>query len=216
MFYALSHVVKQRILQQNTQRNATLGTPIVAGGSIINGGDNMNNCTGNYSARLRSRTKQPVYTSDKRAKFAQRENKKWIRFVTVLGYIFFVSLPAVSLSIYYIYIWDPGYINKFPPEVINSSLPIHKTAILSTRLERNADPVVLSSLAPSRPASNLGGASGQQSLASESPHKPDLAAILAEGELKQSVPLEPDILHSSQKLFLKGGHSDKWEIQKGE
>ncbi|VDP30691.1 unnamed protein product [Heligmosomoides polygyrus] len=38
--------------------------------------------------------------------------KSWIRFVTVLGYIFFVSLPAVSLSIYYVYIWDPGYINK--------------------------------------------------------------------------------------------------------
>lgn len=39
----------------------------------------MNNCSGNYSARLRSRTKQPVYTSDKRAKFTQRENKKWVR-----------------------------------------------------------------------------------------------------------------------------------------
>ncbi|KAK6013434.1 hypothetical protein OSTOST_21249, partial [Ostertagia ostertagi] len=139
----------------------------------------MNNCTGNYSARLRSRTKQPVYTSDKRAKFAQRENKKWIRFVTVLGYIFFVSLPAVSLSVYYIYIWDPGYINKFPPEVINSSLPIHKAAILSTRLERNADPMAMSSLTP-HPISSLEGASGPQSLASDSPHRPDLAAILAE------------------------------------
>ncbi|VDL63193.1 unnamed protein product [Nippostrongylus brasiliensis] len=133
----------------------------------------MNNCSGsNYSARLRSRTKQPVYTSDKRAKFTQRENKKWIRFVTVLGYIFFVSLPAVSLSIYYVYIWDPGYISKFPAEVINNSNPVHKIPILSSRLERNADPAeplktTPSDVLPSTP--------------SEAPHLTDLAAILAEG-----------------------------------
>ncbi|VDM61113.1 unnamed protein product [Angiostrongylus costaricensis] len=36
----------------------------------------MNNFSSNYSTRLRSRTKQPVYTSDKRAKFTQRESKK--------------------------------------------------------------------------------------------------------------------------------------------
>ncbi|CAG9533136.1 unnamed protein product [Cercopithifilaria johnstoni] len=62
----------------------------------------------------RLRIKEPVYTSDKRAKFTQRENKKWIRFCTVVGYIFFVSLPATSLSIYYIWIWDPDYISRFP------------------------------------------------------------------------------------------------------
>ncbi|VDO31803.1 unnamed protein product [Haemonchus placei] len=127
----------------------------------------MNNSTSNYSARLRSRTKQPVYTSDKRA--------KWIRFVTVLGYIFFVSLPAVSLSVYYIYIWDPGYINKFPPEIANSSFPIHKATIQSTRLERNVNAVIMTSLKP--PAQEQGA----PPLPSESPHRPDLAAILAEG-----------------------------------
>ncbi|VDN22904.1 unnamed protein product [Gongylonema pulchrum] len=69
----------------------------------------MNNSTFG-SARLR--IKQPVYTSDKRAKFTQRENKKWIRFCTVIGYIFFVSLPAASLSVYYLWIWDPDYISR--------------------------------------------------------------------------------------------------------
>ncbi|VDM26620.1 unnamed protein product [Toxocara canis] len=83
----------------------------------------MNNVT---HSSARPRTKQPVYTSDKRAKFTQRENKKWIRFGTVIGYIFFVSLPAVALSIYYIYIWDPGYVTKvtafqFPPDRRNLS-----------------------------------------------------------------------------------------------
>ncbi|VDM21630.1 unnamed protein product [Wuchereria bancrofti] len=62
----------------------------------------------------RLRIKEPVYTSDKRAKFTQRESKKWIRFCTVIGYIFFVSLPATSLSIYYIWVWDPDYISRFP------------------------------------------------------------------------------------------------------
>ncbi|OZC12208.1 hypothetical protein X798_00729 [Onchocerca flexuosa] len=67
------------------------------------------------SETTRLRIKEPVYTSDKRAKFTQRESKKWIRFCTVIGYIFFVSLPATSLSIYYIWIWNPEYINRFPP-----------------------------------------------------------------------------------------------------
>uniref|UniRef100_A0A8R1XZR0 Uncharacterized protein n=1 Tax=Onchocerca volvulus TaxID=6282 RepID=A0A8R1XZR0_ONCVO len=67
------------------------------------------------SETTRLRMKEPVYTSDKRAKFTQRESKKWIRFCTVIGYIFFVSLPATSLSIYYIWIWNPDYINRFPP-----------------------------------------------------------------------------------------------------
>ena len=41
-------------------------------------------------------------------------NKKfrWIRLLTVLGYVVCVSLPAIALSIYYIYIWDPDYISK--------------------------------------------------------------------------------------------------------
>uniref|UniRef100_A0A915Q3C4 Uncharacterized protein n=1 Tax=Setaria digitata TaxID=48799 RepID=A0A915Q3C4_9BILA len=64
----------------------------------------------------RLRIKEPIYTSDRRAKFTQRESKKWIRFCTVIGYIFFVSLPAASLSIYYIWIWDPDYISRFPPD----------------------------------------------------------------------------------------------------
>ncbi|CAI4223011.1 unnamed protein product [Auanema sp. JU1783] len=41
-----------------------------------------------------------------------REPERWIRFLTVLGYIFFVSLPALSLSVYYIYVWDPHYVAK--------------------------------------------------------------------------------------------------------
>ncbi|KJH43249.1 hypothetical protein DICVIV_10741 [Dictyocaulus viviparus] len=97
----------------------------------------MNNCVA-YSGRLRSRTK-PVYTSDKRAKLTQRENKIWIRLLTVLGYIFFVSLPAVSLSVYYIYIWDPGYINKFQHNLMNHSNPIHKDSTVTSRLQQNTD-----------------------------------------------------------------------------
>ncbi|KAK5969267.1 hypothetical protein GCK32_011382 [Trichostrongylus colubriformis] len=148
--------------------------------------------TGNYSARLRSRTKQPVYTSDKRAKFTQRENKKWIRFVTVLGYIFFVSLPAVSLSVYYIYVWDPGYIKKFPPEIINNSLPVHKAPIISIRPERETDPAIVPSVTH---AHQKDGVSNPKPMAFESPHTPDLAAILAEGI--RSMESSAEVVHSS-------------------
>ncbi|GMS78494.1 hypothetical protein PENTCL1PPCAC_669, partial [Pristionchus entomophagus] len=70
----------------------------------------MNNS--GYSNRSRSRSKQPVYTSDKRARLTQRDNKKWLRLLTVFGYVAFVSAPAISLSVYYTMIWDPMYIEK--------------------------------------------------------------------------------------------------------
>ncbi|KAK6753748.1 hypothetical protein RB195_013001 [Necator americanus] len=155
----------------------------------------MNNCSSNYSTRLRSRTKQPVYTSDKRAKFTQRENKKWIRFVTVLGYIFFVSLPAVSLSIYYVYIWDPGYINKFPSEIINTSSPVHVSPIVSTRLERDT-----SHSASNENDSHLKSTTTEPCVSCTHDYV-DLATILAEGlnsmetsvESSPTITIEPDL-----------------------
>uniref|UniRef100_A0A0N5B5T8 Uncharacterized protein n=1 Tax=Strongyloides papillosus TaxID=174720 RepID=A0A0N5B5T8_STREA len=81
--------------------------------SSLHARSSLSGTNANMYSRPRSRSRQPIYTSDKRAKFAQRENKKYIRFVTVIGYIFCVSLPAVCLSIYYINFWDPRYIDKF-------------------------------------------------------------------------------------------------------
>ncbi|CAP19333.1 Anti-sigma factor [Caenorhabditis elegans] len=94
-----------------------------------------------YSARMRGRSKQPIYSSDKRAKFTQKDSQKWIRFITVLGYILSVSLPAISLSVYYIYIWDPGYITKYPADPINKTVTIHKSPILSQKVERDLLPM---------------------------------------------------------------------------
>ncbi|EGT41931.1 hypothetical protein CAEBREN_06919 [Caenorhabditis brenneri] len=96
-----------------------------------------------YSARMRGRSKQPIYSSDKRAKFTQKGSHKWIKFITVLGYILSVSLPAISLSVYYIYIWDPGYITKYPADPINKTVTIHKSPILSQRVEREISPAVI-------------------------------------------------------------------------
>ncbi|CAI2354712.1 unnamed protein product [Caenorhabditis sp. 36 PRJEB53466] len=89
-----------------------------------------------YSARMRGRSKQPTYSSDKRAKFTQRDQScNWVRLITVFGYILSVSLPAISLSIYYIYVWDPGYITRYPTEIANKTVTIHKAPILSQRRE---------------------------------------------------------------------------------
>ncbi|OUC42657.1 hypothetical protein D917_02746 [Trichinella nativa] len=86
-------------------------------------------------------SKAPVYSCEKRAKFARRENKKyvrscldtqylyfftmiahrWVRLATVIGYICAVCLPAVALSVYYVGFWDPHYKEKFPP---NSSFAL--------------------------------------------------------------------------------------------
>uniref|UniRef100_A0A0K0ELF6 EGF-like domain-containing protein n=1 Tax=Strongyloides stercoralis TaxID=6248 RepID=A0A0K0ELF6_STRER len=81
--------------------------------SSLHARSSISGTNSNMYSRPRSRSRQPIYTSDKRAKFAQRENKKYIRFVTVIAYIICVSLPAICLSIYYINFWDPRYIDKF-------------------------------------------------------------------------------------------------------
>ncbi|KAI1722804.1 TRP-interacting helix domain-containing protein [Ditylenchus destructor] len=45
------------------------------------------------------------------------QDRNWIRVLTVCGYIFFVSSPAVFLSYFYTKVWDPRYVNKLvnPP-----------------------------------------------------------------------------------------------------
>lgn len=39
--------------------------------------------------------------------YESKKNKKIIRFMTVLAYMFSVSLAAIVLSLYYIFLWDP-------------------------------------------------------------------------------------------------------------
>ncbi|CAP28897.2 Protein CBG09738 [Caenorhabditis briggsae] len=73
-----------------------------------------------YSARMRGRSKQPIYSSDKRAKFTQKS----------------------GVNVYYIYIWDPGYITKYPAEPANKTVMIHKSPILSQRVERDLLPMI--------------------------------------------------------------------------
>ncbi|VDK78726.1 unnamed protein product [Litomosoides sigmodontis] len=88
----------------------------------------------------RLRITEPVYTSDKRAKFTQRENKKWIRFCTVIGYVCFVSIPAASLSIYYIWIWDPDYISRFPSDRNRTLTSDHTAKPMSLSVRQGSRP----------------------------------------------------------------------------
>ncbi|VDK51096.1 unnamed protein product [Cylicostephanus goldi] len=122
--------------------------------------------------------------------------QRWIRFVTVLGYIFFVSLPAISLSIYYIYIWDPGYINKFPPEVFNSSNnPVYIAPVIPVRPERDTS----NSQKPSG-----GGVVHDQVVEQLCPNckhqSVDLATILAEGGSELSVVYKLSFISLSTRL----------------
>uniref|UniRef100_T1J955 InaF motif containing 2 n=1 Tax=Strigamia maritima TaxID=126957 RepID=T1J955_STRMM len=46
---------------------------------------------------------------DHKAKiYEPKQNKKLIRLLTVMGYIFSVSLVAIMLSLYYVFLWDPN------------------------------------------------------------------------------------------------------------
>lgn len=50
-------------------------------------------------------------TSNNKTKM-QKNNKKWIRLITVVLYVVFVSLAAIVLAVYYSIIWKPKV--KYP------------------------------------------------------------------------------------------------------
>ena len=66
----------------------------------------------NYRANAMSSGSKhgPTYTGDSnnRSKMASKSNKKLIRLATVLAYVLAVSLAAIVLAIYYIFVWDPN------------------------------------------------------------------------------------------------------------
>ncbi|CAH1261944.1 INAFM1 [Branchiostoma lanceolatum] len=43
--------------------------------------------------------------SGRKEKIASKTNKKWMRLATVFAYVFFVSLAAIILAIYYSFFW---------------------------------------------------------------------------------------------------------------
>ncbi|XP_066961786.1 uncharacterized protein [Macrobrachium rosenbergii] len=51
----------------------------------------------------------PVRTPDeaKEGKYEPKQNKKIVRLLTVIAYVISVSMAAIILSLYYVFLWDP-------------------------------------------------------------------------------------------------------------
>lgn len=51
----------------------------------------------------------PVRTPDegKESKYEPKQNKKIIRLLTVIAYVISVSMAAIILSLYYVFLWNP-------------------------------------------------------------------------------------------------------------
>lgn len=59
----------------------------------------------------------PVRTPDdnhKESRFEPKQNKKIIRLLTVIAYVISVSMAAIILSLYYVFLWDPQM--KYQPK----------------------------------------------------------------------------------------------------
>ena len=59
------------------------------------------------SIASRSEINYPVI-GDHSSIYLSKQNRKLVRFVTVIAYIFFVSLAAIVLSFFYYFLWDPS------------------------------------------------------------------------------------------------------------
>ncbi|KAK7076902.1 hypothetical protein SK128_019417 [Halocaridina rubra] len=61
----------------------------------------------------------PVRTPDeaKESKYEPKQNKKIVRLLTVIAYVISVSMAAIILSLYYVFLWDPSqkYPTRSPP-----------------------------------------------------------------------------------------------------
>ncbi|KAH7730425.1 Protein F32D8.15 [Aphelenchoides avenae] len=78
----------------------------------------------NHHSTLRSQySNRPQFRRNSRPGLFARNNHyrdfeslKWVKFLTVCGYVFFVSSPAAYLSYYYTCKWDPTYVNTILPD----------------------------------------------------------------------------------------------------
>ncbi|XP_069977233.1 putative transmembrane protein INAFM2 isoform X2 [Penaeus vannamei] len=56
-----------------------------------------------------TKASSPVRTPEetKESKYEPKQNKKIIRLLTVIAYVISVSMAAIILSLYYVFLWDP-------------------------------------------------------------------------------------------------------------
>ncbi|CAD5224941.1 unnamed protein product [Bursaphelenchus okinawaensis] len=86
----------------------------------------------NYSGRLNSRLR----SNANRKQLNSSDSPGFVQYLTVCGYIFFVSMPAVVLAVYYTCIWNPAYVNPHIPHVANVSSKLQSISKESTLLNR--------------------------------------------------------------------------------
>lgn len=86
------------------------------------------------SIASRSEINYPVI-GDHSSIYLSKQNRKLVRFVTVIAYIFFVSLAAIVLSFFYFFLWDPsmegGVASDVPHDHFTGSV-----ALMGTVMER--------------------------------------------------------------------------------
>lgn len=77
------------------------------------------------SGLLNAEEKIMLAREDKDHLYEAKPNKKAIRILTVAAYVLCVSLAAIMLSLYYIFIWDGNKsLNIIHPKVHNCGNPI--------------------------------------------------------------------------------------------
>jgi hypothetical protein len=112
------------------QRHATI-SPKDSGGGVsgksvdVNSNGTVVFSTGSPEVKgsITSRSDICYPVIDTRSKIYESfQDRKIIRFLTVIAYIFFVSLGAIVLSLYYFFIWDPRMESRVVPE--GAVLPI--------------------------------------------------------------------------------------------
>ena len=64
-----------------------------------------------------ARIQQAASTS---ALYERKHNQKALKVLTVAAYILFVSMAAITLSFYYVFIWDPST-KPIPPRTITNN-----------------------------------------------------------------------------------------------
>lgn len=89
--------------------------------------------------------------------YKSKKYRKIIRLMTVMGYVFSVSLAAIVLSLYYVFLWDPDM--KTPNQTATASLPCTATQNERTTSDLNLTPATAST--PAAASSNSKDASAE-------------------------------------------------------
>lgn len=131
---------------------ATTTTMGPAGGNSSNNNNNKDNNHSNGAGAVDTVQTGMPFDTAKAKIYETKRHKKIVRLMTVMAYVLSVSLAAIVLSLYYVFLWDPNMRSEPVPTVLDREAGRVNTAFASSSATNETDCAELAAASASRKA----------------------------------------------------------------